>query len=216
MESKHKNALIGALLAVVFVMAVGYAAFATTLTINGTAEITSKWDIRFDNSKTTPTIYNGKTGAAATEAAGNPTGSITYADNDITANLTATLVQPGDKVTYVLTPHNYGTITAVTTGPKVFIEGGVNRVGASTTADAQNDVNTASASDANAVTVDNGSYTRTVGNIKYTVRFTPKGSVGTNADDNDITVEVEYVFTDNQVVEPHAAALKVTLLYNQA
>ena len=45
MESKHKNALIGALLAVVFVMAVGYAAFAQQLTINGSAEINSSWDI---------------------------------------------------------------------------------------------------------------------------------------------------------------------------
>ena len=51
MESKHKNVLIGALLAVVFVMAVGYAAFATTLTINGEATITSNWHVGFDMEK---------------------------------------------------------------------------------------------------------------------------------------------------------------------
>ena len=45
METKHKNALIGALLAVVFVMAVGYAAFAQQLTINGSASISSSWDV---------------------------------------------------------------------------------------------------------------------------------------------------------------------------
>ena len=34
--------------AVVFVMAVGYAAFAQLLTINGTASIDSSWDVHFD------------------------------------------------------------------------------------------------------------------------------------------------------------------------
>ena len=53
MESKHKNILIGALLAVVFVMAVGYAAFAQTLTINGSAEITSSWDVRYETTQKT-------------------------------------------------------------------------------------------------------------------------------------------------------------------
>ena len=53
MEGKNKNILIGTLLAVVFVMAVGYAAFAQQLTINGTATINSSWDVHFDQTKTT-------------------------------------------------------------------------------------------------------------------------------------------------------------------
>ena len=70
MESKHKNVLIGALLAVVFVMAVGYAAFAQQLTINGSAEITSNWHVGFDTSKTTgePGVVTPTTGANGTTA----------------------------------------------------------------------------------------------------------------------------------------------------
>ena len=51
MESKHKNILIGTLLAVVFVMAVGYAAFAQQLQINGTATINSTWDVHFNQTQ---------------------------------------------------------------------------------------------------------------------------------------------------------------------
>ena len=51
MESKNKNILIASLLAVVLVMAVGYAAFVQQLTISGTAEITSTWNVHFDTTK---------------------------------------------------------------------------------------------------------------------------------------------------------------------
>ena len=45
MEIKHKTALIGGLLAIVVVMAVGYAAFSQALIINGSASIDSNWQI---------------------------------------------------------------------------------------------------------------------------------------------------------------------------
>jgi len=133
MESKHKNALIGALLAVVFVMAVGYAAFAQQLTINGTAEITSNWDVHFDiandaqktpvcsspfNNNTTQCSSEGQytaahpTGGAAAQALVLPYGKIVY-DNTpqapLVANIKVELVQPGDSVTFTLKPKNFGT-----------------------------------------------------------------------------------------------------------
>ena len=93
MESKHKNVLIGALLAVVFVMAVGYAAFAQQLTINGSAEITSRWDIAFDQSKTTGAgVIDPVAGFVGGTA---PSGTINYTDGH-NATLTANLIQPGD------------------------------------------------------------------------------------------------------------------------
>ena len=63
MESKHKNALIVALVAVVLVMAVGYAAFAQNLIINGSAEITSTWDVHMTQTgaSATPTSSTGST-----------------------------------------------------------------------------------------------------------------------------------------------------------
>ena len=120
MESKHKNVLIGALLAVVFVMAVGYAAFTQQLTINGSAEITSRWDIAFDQSK--------KTGAGVIDPVAGfqggtaPSGEIEYADGH-NATLTANLVQPGDTVTFTLTIQNNGTINAELQEPVVTMTG---------------------------------------------------------------------------------------------
>ncbi len=117
MESKHKNALIGALLAVVFVMAVGYAAFATTLTINGTASISSSWNVHFDTTKTTNAsgVVTPTTGTGGTTA---PSGTVAY-DGNLTANVSASLNQPGDKVEFVLTIMNEGSLAATLGTPSV-------------------------------------------------------------------------------------------------
>ena len=122
MESKHKNALIGALLAVVFVMAVGYAAFAQTLTINGTATIDSTWDVHFDDSKTEGAgVINAEAGLVGATAPDG--GRISYTDTNHKANLSATLHQPGDKVTYTLTILNTGSIDAALHEPVLTVEG---------------------------------------------------------------------------------------------
>jgi len=104
METKNKNALIGGLLAVVFVMAVGYAAFATTLNINGTANITSSWDVHIKSI----TAVNGGTGRDES-AANNITTEVT--DND-TVEFTANLLAPGDSVTYTIEVENGGSLGA--------------------------------------------------------------------------------------------------------
>ena len=197
MESKHKNALIGALLAVVFVMAVGYAAFATTLTINGTAEISSNWDVHFDNTKTTVTPVTGQGGTTA------PSGTITYSSDNLTATLTANLIQPGDKLTYVLTPHNYGSIAAKTSGAVSYVSSGNSTSAAQTAANAQSSGDLMSGG------------TRQVGNIIYTVSFTPENSVAGGADDNDITVTVQFD-PDATTTEHEYAAIHVTIPYTQA
>ena len=104
MESKSKNILIGALLAVVFVMAVGYAAFAQQLTINGSAEIDSTWDVHMT-----------QTGASATpNYTNNATtgGTVTVNDGGLTATFSATLISPGDKVTFIVPIENTGTLDA--------------------------------------------------------------------------------------------------------
>ena len=118
MEGKHKNALIGALLAVVFVMAVGYAAFAQQLTINGSAEITSNWDVKYDASAASSGV-----GTAGVTGGQTPTGTISYGNDDHNANISATLYQPGDKVTFTLTVKNYGTIPATVGAPSIEMVG---------------------------------------------------------------------------------------------
>ena len=121
MESKNKNILIASLLAVVLVMAVGYAAFVQQLTISGTAEITSTWNVHFDTSKTSGDgVVAPTTGAGGTQA---PTGSIGYEDNGQKANITATLNQPGDKIVFTLTIKNDGNINAEMADPVVTLNG---------------------------------------------------------------------------------------------
>lgn len=106
MESKHKNALIGALLAVVFVMAVGYAAFAQTLTINGSASISSNWDVHYNRDTDKYSCTATSTGGTVT-----PTATVQFSD-DYTASISASLQSPGDVLECTLTIRNYGDIDA--------------------------------------------------------------------------------------------------------
>ena len=102
-NAKGRNLVIGVLLAAVAIMAVGYAALAQTLQINGTATISSNWDVAItDITKGTPT------GGAANRTPASHTGT--------TATFDVTLNQPGDTMTYVVTVHNGGTLNAKLTG----------------------------------------------------------------------------------------------------
>ena len=99
MEIKHKTALIGGLLAVVVVMAVGYAAFSQTLIINGSASIDSNWQIRIIDI------------AASTTGSGVNAGAEVGSDY-LSASFNTSLTSPGDTVTYTITVENQGTIDA--------------------------------------------------------------------------------------------------------
>ena len=110
MESKHKNALIGALLAVVFVMAVGYAAFAQQLQINGTANITSKWEVKITDIAVKSVTDPAKNPVGTAADAELPTGTPKFTDT--TANFKSTLQSPGDSITYTVTITNSGTLDA--------------------------------------------------------------------------------------------------------
>ena len=104
METKHKNALIVALLAVVLVMTVGYAAFAQQLNIEGNATITSKWDVHFQEG-----AENYQVGSLMGTT---PTGDITVEPGGLTATFEAELISPGDTITYNVPIVNAGNINA--------------------------------------------------------------------------------------------------------
>jgi len=101
METKNKNALIGGLLAIVFVMAVGYAAFATQLNINGTANITSSWDVHI-KSLTAGTPVGTATSRSADVVEGNP----------LEVEFETELLAPGDSLTYTVEVENSGSLPA--------------------------------------------------------------------------------------------------------
>ena len=100
MEDMHKSSLIMVLVAVVLVMAIGYAAFAQALTINGTAEITSKWDVHIEDIAVNHEILDGKNVSA------------TVGDDKLSATFQAELISPGSGVTYNITVKNAGTLDA--------------------------------------------------------------------------------------------------------
>ena len=70
-----------------------------------------------DDTKTTGTgVVDATTGTGGTVA---PTGAIEFSDNNHTADLTATLIQPGDIVKFTLTIKNDGTISADLAAPVI-------------------------------------------------------------------------------------------------
>ncbi|MBR2708320.1 MAG: hypothetical protein IKE90_02660 [Bacilli bacterium] len=115
MKSKRdkRNYIIIGLCMILVVMGVGYAAFSSLLTINGTANITNSWCVGFDNTKT-----NTYTSKAGVTGATEPTGSISYSGTACGTNLvpasslTAHFYQPGDEIEYTLTIVNKSTVTA--------------------------------------------------------------------------------------------------------
>lgn len=100
MNRTQKSWMIIGLCLIVLFMAIGYASFATDLTITGSSNITSTWDIRITDIK----VKSFTGGATKAE---EPT---------VTSNTTATfktnLVSPGDSMTYTVTVANEGNISA--------------------------------------------------------------------------------------------------------
>ena len=215
MDSKNKNILIGGLLAIVLVMAVGYAAFATQLQINGTAQITSSWNVHFDTTKTVdPAATTNQSGKLAITPGSSeqPSGSITFT-NDTTANVAATLKAPGDSVQFTLTIVNDGTINATKNSVVLALDSA-----------------TATALGQNAPTVAGTDRTVTIGHIKFDITE-PATSLPATSGSNTTTMTVTATYVAGEVTgagagsgtpitgnvtSPESAGITVTIVYAQA
>ena len=96
---KNKKILIGCLLVVVLVMAVGYAAFSSNLKISGTSNISTSWNISITDITT-----SNKVGSAS--VSGTPEYS------GLKATFNTNLVLPGDSITYNIKVENKGNLNA--------------------------------------------------------------------------------------------------------
>ncbi len=111
-RDKRNYVIVGLLLLVLF-MTVGFAAFSTSLQINGTANISTNWCVGFDNTKTsTYEITKGKSTGTSPSATMGYDGTACSSTYVPIANLGATFYQPGDKIEYTLTIANKGSIDA--------------------------------------------------------------------------------------------------------
>ena len=99
---KTNNIIMGVLVAVIAVMGVAFAAFSTTLTINGTAEISSNWNITFTAGTCTP----------VSKDAGAPSSGTVYVSGT-TATVTANMSSPGDTLACTVIVNNAGSLAAV-------------------------------------------------------------------------------------------------------
>ena len=99
-KNKKKNAILVFLIVLILGMAVGYAAFSQTLTINGTANISSTWDVHFKS------IADG-TLVGATNVATYP-----KLDGTTTATFNVNLAYPGASATYNIVVENSGSVDA--------------------------------------------------------------------------------------------------------
>ena len=98
---------------VLALMGVGYSAFSSLLTINGTANVQTNWCVGFDNTKTSAFQITKGAGSGS-----NPNGTMTYSGTACSTNLqpnsslTANFYQPGDQIEYTLTIKNASSLTA--------------------------------------------------------------------------------------------------------
>lgn len=100
MNSKTKNILLIILLIAIIGMAIGYAALAQLLNINGTANISANWDIKITDIK--EGVLNGAVSKTAAVVAGDK----------LSASFDVDLQHPGASATYLVTVQNAGTIHA--------------------------------------------------------------------------------------------------------
>ena len=103
MEKKYmkaKKIIVITMCTLICIMAIGYAAFATNLTITGTSNIGSTWKVEFTNIEEVS-----KTSGVTIKNVPTATGT--------TATFNVDLTSPGDNIVYKITVANNGTLNAV-------------------------------------------------------------------------------------------------------
>ncbi len=100
MDNNGKKLVLGGLVALVFLLVVGFAAFGSQLTIKGTARVSTAWDVHISS-----VVANKFVGSAQNV-------SSTIEESGLAATLETDLKAPGDSVTYDVTVVNEGSINA--------------------------------------------------------------------------------------------------------
>ncbi len=102
MKDTKTVVIVGILIAVI-AMSVAYAAFASNLSVTGTAKIDTNWDVEI-----TSIVAKNPTG----QARDNGASTTKLNAGGLSAIFDCTLTQPGDSITYTVTVENKGNINA--------------------------------------------------------------------------------------------------------
>ncbi len=100
MDRNKKILVICGVLCLMFIFVIGYAAFQSQLTINGTSNITSNWSVKI----------TGVTSQVVKGSASNESQPV-FSDDAVTFK--TNLVSPGDSMTYTVTVANEGDLDAI-------------------------------------------------------------------------------------------------------
>ncbi len=100
-KDTQNRIIIGALIAVIVLMGVVFAAFSSSLKVNGTATIASEWKITYTAGTCTATSKDTKAPSSGTVVM-----------DGATANITANMSSPGDILNCTITVKNEGTLPA--------------------------------------------------------------------------------------------------------
>ena len=209
METRNKNRLIIGLIAIVLLMSVAYAAFATQLQISSTSQITTRWDIHFDSANY---VKSTDVTPAKTFAGGDmPDGDITYeqGNSPITATVHADLNQPGDSVIFRLRIINAGTLQATASTPTLSQSGSDFTINGLTALSSSKHIKfTVSAPQTDPLAPNGGTTIMTV-----KAEFLDYTAEVTDGNDN-VIVEESYNSTGNMEAE-QSAELTISLNYSQ-
>ncbi len=118
---RSKNVFMFALLVIIAIVTIVYAAFSTTLTINGTTSQSGTFGVTMTGC-TTSVVATGISGATAPSATCTPSGTAT----GTTGTCSGTFRQPGDSIKCSYTVKNTGNLKAKAgTGPTCTVSGGM-------------------------------------------------------------------------------------------
>lgn len=100
---KDKGLIIGMICTIIVLMAVAFAAFSTSLKINGSASIDSNWNVSWDTSNITCNVTSEDSDKLST---------CTLTKGESTISATMGWASPGDVITLTARVHNEGSLNA--------------------------------------------------------------------------------------------------------
>jgi len=193
-----KNFLIGALLAIIFVMSVGFALLNSNLKFIATGTVSGDWQVKFDS-----TSYDE---LEKTDGVTDVTTS--FDTNNLQLTFTADFEKPGDKISFKVAIVNEGSLDAAL--KKVVVKGDDEN---SDAIQLSYDVKNSEDSVTFASDILSGAVAEKTTNVNASENLVKKN--GTNIDKDYLYVTMEYLSTAEGVLVGEESTYTLSLYYEQ-